>query len=130
MLSLAVHRDKPLRLGAHGGNRFTIVLRDVSGEAADLEVALSSLQRTGFINYFGLQRFGSSGEAATHKDAAKPRRKKGAPHDDIKQAFQGDAAVYELRPEFLAPGARALAPRLARCSSKSRSFVLSYARRV
>lgn len=56
-----------MRLGAHGGNRFTIVLRDVSCDAAELEAALTALEATGFINYFGLQRFGASDEAATHK---------------------------------------------------------------
>ena len=59
--------ERPLRLGAHGGNRFTIVLRDVSCSASELEVALRSLSETGFINYFGLQRFGAIDDAATHK---------------------------------------------------------------
>ena len=56
-----------LRLGAHGGNRFTIVLRDISCSEAQLEAALSALQRVGFVNYFGLQRFGATDAAATHK---------------------------------------------------------------
>ena len=60
--------DRPLRLGQHGGNRFTIVLRDVSGTGeAELEAALAALDATGFINYFGLQRFGNSEAFATHR---------------------------------------------------------------
>ena len=61
------YEDKPLRMGAHGGNRFTIVLRDVSCAEAELESACSALQAKGFINYFGLQRFGNNDTAATHK---------------------------------------------------------------
>ena len=67
VLGNLAYEDKPLRLGAHGGNRFTIVLRDVSCGEAELEAALSALQSVGFINYFGLQRFGNSADAATHK---------------------------------------------------------------
>ena len=45
----------PLRLGLHGGNRFTIVLRDVSCDAPSLAEALRQLDALGFVNYFGLQ---------------------------------------------------------------------------
>ena len=61
------YEEVPLRLGMHGGNRFTIVLRDCSCSEGELEQALSSLQAVGFVNYFGLQRFGASDDAATHK---------------------------------------------------------------
>ena len=67
VLGNLAYEDKPLRLGAHGGNRFTIVLRDVSCGEPELEAALSALQSVGFITYFGLQRFGNSADAATHK---------------------------------------------------------------
>nr|KAG5701897.1 hypothetical protein BaRGS_014962 [Batillaria attramentaria] len=52
--------DKPLKLGQLAGNRFTIVLRNVLGAEQDLEKGLNSLKTTGFINYFGLQRFGTT----------------------------------------------------------------------
>ena len=51
--------EEPLRLGALAGNRFTIVLRDATCSAADLEAAAAALGEAGFVNYFGLQRFGS-----------------------------------------------------------------------
>ena len=51
---------RALRLGQHGGNRFRIVLRGVDGTAADIEAALGALRRRGFVNYYGLQRFGES----------------------------------------------------------------------
>ena len=51
---------RPLRLGQHGGNRFRIVLRGASGSVAEVEASLGALRRRGFVNYFGLQRFGES----------------------------------------------------------------------
>ena len=58
--------EEPLRLGALAGNRFTIVLRDATCSAADLEAAAAALGEAGFVNYFGLQRFGSNAAAGTH----------------------------------------------------------------
>ena len=55
----------PLRLGELGGNRFRIRLRGVQGSAEEISAALEALRRHGFINYFGLQRFG---ENATRND--------------------------------------------------------------
>ena len=60
----------PLRLGDHNGNRFTITLRDVSCGEAELDHALAQLARRGFINYFGLQRFGTNSEAPSHLTGA------------------------------------------------------------
>ena len=49
--------DARLKLGGCGGNRFRIVLRGASGaDAAD--AALVALRDHGFVNYYGLQRFG------------------------------------------------------------------------
>eukprot|EP00118_Oscarella_pearsei_P009351 m.53784 g.53784 ORF g.53784 m.53784 type:complete len:587 (+) comp34278_c0_seq6:340-2100(+) len=49
----------PMKLGDLVGNRFQIILRNVSGEKAMVESSLESLQSKGFINYFGMQRFGT-----------------------------------------------------------------------
>lgn len=50
-----------LTLGDLKGNHFTIVLRDVKGAIrTDLETSLESLKSNGFLNYFGMQRFGTS----------------------------------------------------------------------
>ena len=60
----------PLRLGALLGNRFTLVLRNVDPEArSTVAAAATALHESGFINYFGLQRFGS-GDAPTHRIGA------------------------------------------------------------
>ena len=61
---------EPLRLGMLAGNRFTIVLRDVQAPPEQLEAALASLAAKGFVNYFGLQRFGANAEAPTHEVGA------------------------------------------------------------
>ncbi|KAI8881358.1 tRNA pseudouridine synthase D [Backusella circina FSU 941] len=56
-----------LTLGDLGGNHFTIVLRDVKGSSTEQIVeSLASLQQHGFLNYFGMQRFGT-GSVCTHE---------------------------------------------------------------
>ncbi len=54
--------DKQLQLGDLRGNRFNIVLRDVSG---DIDEVCSNVAARGFVNFFGLQRFGTGG-SRTH----------------------------------------------------------------
>ncbi|KQK09991.1 pseudouridylate synthase 7 homolog isoform X2 [Brachypodium distachyon] len=50
-----------LVLGQLMGNRFTITLRSVVAESEDLiKAAIDGLIKGGFINYYGLQRFGSA----------------------------------------------------------------------
>jgi len=56
-----------LRLGDLSGNRFKIVIREVDEQNNEIiESGIDSLKRNGFINYFGLQRFGTCTEAPTH----------------------------------------------------------------
>ncbi|KAL3620839.1 hypothetical protein CASFOL_035751 [Castilleja foliolosa] len=53
--------DEGLALGKLQGNRFTITLRSIGAEAEDIvRASATALEKNGFINYFGLQRFGSS----------------------------------------------------------------------
>ncbi|KAJ4761864.1 Pseudouridylate synthase 7-like protein [Rhynchospora pubera] len=55
-----------LVLGQLKGNHFTITLRDVVGDSEEVITnAADGLGKYGFINYFGLQRFGS-GPIPTH----------------------------------------------------------------
>jgi len=49
---------RKLKRGAHHGNRFVITLRDVSGDASELEARLHAIRDHGVPNYFGEQRFG------------------------------------------------------------------------
>ena len=72
------YSSEEVKLGSLNGNRFDIVLRNVDiGEEIDdsaekarairdrLEAAAMGLQNIGFINYFGMQRFGKSND--THE---------------------------------------------------------------
>ncbi|XP_027933602.1 multisubstrate pseudouridine synthase 7 [Vigna unguiculata] len=55
-----------LCLGQLMGNRFTITLRGIVSDSEDIiKASADALGRLGFINYFGLQRFGS-GSLPTH----------------------------------------------------------------
>ncbi|XVF31168.1 hypothetical protein REPUB_Repub16aG0122600 [Reevesia pubescens] len=59
-----------LLLGQLLGNRFTIILRGIVADTEDtIKASVDSLGRHGFINYFGLQRFGS-GSIPTHRIGA------------------------------------------------------------
>uniref|UniRef100_A0A8C4Q4J6 Pseudouridine synthase 7 n=1 Tax=Eptatretus burgeri TaxID=7764 RepID=A0A8C4Q4J6_EPTBU len=51
---------RPLRLGDLQGNHFTIVLRNISGSKEQVDKAMCSLRDVGFINYYGMQRFGTT----------------------------------------------------------------------
>eukprot|EP00047_Mylnosiga_fluctuans_P005870 m.243244 g.243244 ORF g.243244 m.243244 type:complete len:621 (-) comp14197_c0_seq1:211-2073(-) len=51
---------EPLRLGALSGNRFVITLRNVDADVPTIDAALAGLRDHGFINYFGMQRFGTT----------------------------------------------------------------------
>ncbi|KAJ2469550.1 multisubstrate pseudouridine synthase 7 [Coemansia sp. RSA 2337] len=49
-----------LKLGDLSGNRFEIILRHVKGaDEQSLAPVLEGIRRTGFINYYGMQRFGT-----------------------------------------------------------------------
>nr|XP_033325062.1 pseudouridylate synthase 7 homolog [Megalopta genalis]XP_033325063.1 pseudouridylate synthase 7 homolog [Megalopta genalis] len=50
---------EPLKLGMLNGNHFKIALRNVNGTDEQIENTMVSLKNNGFINYYGLQRFGS-----------------------------------------------------------------------
>jgi tRNA pseudouridine13 synthase len=51
-------KDK-LALADSIGNHFKIAIREVKGDSKNIADALESLKANGFINYFGLQRFGT-----------------------------------------------------------------------
>jgi tRNA pseudouridine13 synthase len=52
---------KKLRPGDLQGNRFRILLRDVTGDRAAIEANLQAVASQGVPNYFGAQRFGHDG---------------------------------------------------------------------
>ncbi|CRG93242.1 tRNA pseudouridine synthase D, putative [Plasmodium gallinaceum] len=50
--------DKNIELGEHRGNSFIVVLRNVQNNEDYLRNRLDYIKKYGFINYFGMQRFG------------------------------------------------------------------------
>lgn len=58
--------DNSLGLGDLHGNRFDIAIREVDADEALIGAAVESLKQHGFINYYGLQRFGT-GTIRTHE---------------------------------------------------------------
>lgn len=58
--------EQAIRLGELSGNEFEIVLRECDVAENDLNLASLSVLERGFINYFGLQRFGTS-SISTHR---------------------------------------------------------------
>jgi tRNA pseudouridine13 synthase len=53
---------RKLPRGALAGNRFELILRDVEGNAPDIEGRLAAIAKDGVPNYFGEQRFGRGGD--------------------------------------------------------------------
>uniref|UniRef100_A0A7N8XMK1 Pseudouridylate synthase 7 homolog n=1 Tax=Mastacembelus armatus TaxID=205130 RepID=A0A7N8XMK1_9TELE len=54
------YKKHPLKLGELQGNHFTVVIRNISGTDEQVHQAMTSLRQTGFINYYGMQRFGTT----------------------------------------------------------------------
>ncbi|XP_015482648.1 pseudouridylate synthase 7 homolog isoform X6 [Parus major] len=54
------YKNYPLKLGELQGNHFTVVLRNITGTDDQIEQAMHSLREIGFINYYGMQRFGTT----------------------------------------------------------------------
>lgn len=57
----ATRHNRKLKRGAHRGNRFRIVLRDVRGDRDAIGQRLATIAARGVPNYFGEQRFGRDG---------------------------------------------------------------------
>lgn len=60
-------KPEPLKLGMLRGNRFRIVIRKVTASDEKIKTAMENFREKGFINYFGLQRFGNCAEVPTYK---------------------------------------------------------------
>ncbi|XP_060548661.1 pseudouridylate synthase 7 homolog isoform X3 [Pantherophis guttatus] len=54
------YKNHPLKLGELQGNHFTVGLRNITGTDDEVQQAMHSLKETGFINYYGMQRFGTT----------------------------------------------------------------------
>lgn len=61
-VSAAEWHARKLPRGALAGNRFDLLLRDVTGERSAIEARLQAIAVRGVPNYFGEQRFGRAGD--------------------------------------------------------------------
>lgn len=121
---------RKLKRGAHQGNRFGIVLREVSGDRQLLEQRLQKIAQQGVPNYVGPQRFGHNNDnlsAGEQVLAAKPRRHlnnresiaisavrsalfngvlgQRVAHESWNQALPGDVLMLDGRGSFFVPEA-------------------------
>lgn len=55
-----------LKLGDLSGNQFRIALRNVKADDELIEASLNHIKEKGFINYYGLQRFGHDKHVPTY----------------------------------------------------------------
>uniref|UniRef100_A0AAX7UCK9 Pseudouridylate synthase 7 homolog n=1 Tax=Astatotilapia calliptera TaxID=8154 RepID=A0AAX7UCK9_ASTCA len=60
------YKNHPLKLGELQGNHFTVVIRNITGTDEQVDQAMKSLKQTGFINYYGMQRFGTTAVPTHH----------------------------------------------------------------
>lgn len=58
----AQRHSRKLPRGALAGNRFELLLREVTGDAGAIDARLEAIAREGVPNYFGEQRFGRAGD--------------------------------------------------------------------
>nr|CAI5848544.1 unnamed protein product [Callosobruchus analis] len=61
------YKDIQLKLGDLQGNNFRIALRNIVASEDVIEKALNLVKERGFINYYGLQRFGNDKEVPTYE---------------------------------------------------------------
>lgn len=54
------YQSHGLNMGELSGNRFAVALRRVEGDKESIAKGMESLSSKGFINYFGMQRFGTT----------------------------------------------------------------------
>lgn len=57
-----IRHNRKLRRGSLRGNQFTLIIRNVEGDASDLEQRINTIIHDGVPNYFGDQRFGIDGQ--------------------------------------------------------------------
>lgn len=58
----SLRHNRKLRRGSLRGNQFTLIVRNVEGDASDLEKRMNIIKADGVPNYFGDQRFGIDGQ--------------------------------------------------------------------
>ncbi|KAH7107274.1 tRNA pseudouridine synthase D [Auriculariales sp. MPI-PUGE-AT-0066] len=90
-----VYASEALDLGMLSGNAFVITLRNVKAESSDaIDKAMNSILNRGFVNYYGMQRFGTAAvpthaiglallKSDWHRAIALVLRPRSGEHEDI-----------------------------------------------
>lgn len=60
-------KNEVLKLGRLSGNQFKIALRHLQGDQSEIEKSLENIREHGFINFYGLQRFGNCASIPTYE---------------------------------------------------------------
>lgn len=54
------YKNNPIKLGDLFGNHFSIILREITSSEEEVKKSMESFTNMGFINYYGMQRFGTT----------------------------------------------------------------------
>ena len=118
--------SKPASLGDLAGNRFSITLRALNHSQERVAAACETLGQSGFINYFGLQRFGQGSGAGRSHDIGRAlfRGEWRAACDMMFQARVGERPEIARTKELYAAGKFADAAKVAPPQMHSERLVL------
>ncbi|VDK70598.1 unnamed protein product [Dibothriocephalus latus] len=99
-----------ISLGDLYGNRFSLAIRDVVADDSIIHRAIAEWQKRGFINYFGLQRFGHSAQAQTFEIGKQVS----------KQLFNHLPAVRQMKEKYIeTQDAKACGENMPQCLEKT-----------
>ncbi|CAH8482580.1 unnamed protein product [Schistosoma turkestanicum] len=98
--------SSPLFLGDLDGNQFVVVLRSVCAPRSVVEIAVETWKSTGFINYYGLQRFGHSSKSKSFEVGKFLIRSKWADAIDLilKPTYADLPFLRKVKEKFLQSG--------------------------
>ena len=93
--------NEPLKLGNLSGNNFGIIMRDIAASSDDIKSACQMIAESGFVNFFGLQRFGSGGTKSHISGIALFKQDWKLAVDHLFAARDGDRfEMIELKAEY------------------------------
>ncbi|XP_018645272.1 tRNA pseudouridine synthase D, putative [Schistosoma mansoni] len=98
--------SSPLFLGDLDGNQFVVVLRSVCAPRSVIETAVGAWKSTGFVNYYGLQRFGHSSKSKSFEIGKYLIRSKWADAIDLilKPTYADLPFLRKVKEKFLQSG--------------------------
>ncbi|CAH8511504.1 multisubstrate pseudouridine synthase 7, variant 2 [Schistosoma haematobium] len=98
--------SSPLFLGDLDGNQFVVVLRSVCAPRSVVETSVGTWKNTGFVNYYGLQRFGHSSKSKSFEIGKYLIRSKWADAIDLilKPTYADLPFLRKVKEKFLQSG--------------------------